>query len=175
MREGEPAESHRRWCASPIINKNSRPGASMRRRRLFKRESLHADRFLLWVACPRSRRHAHAKRISILASVGMLVLRESMPPTIDVLQEQRLEARDLLPRSPLRLPPCPAQYGPIEGGLLSKKIARTTQCVVRISRLSNRRARVEVVVLVARRAATAERAARATRRGARAAIAAAAV
>ena len=34
----------------------------------------------LWVACPRSRKHAHAKRQHLFASVGMLALCESMPP-----------------------------------------------------------------------------------------------
>src|SRR5262245_51061805 len=47
--------------------------------------------------------------------------------------------------------------GPDARRVVEQEVTRTTQRVVRVSRLSNRRARVEVVVLIAARAAAAVR------------------
>ena len=59
--------------------------------------------------------------------------------------------------------------------IIQQEIPRTTQRVIRIRRLSNRRSRIEVVVLIATRSTTAARAARCNHARPAAAIAAAAM
>jgi len=77
-------------------------------------------------------------------------------------------ARAITPCSP---PPAPRySIRPNRGRIVHQEIARATQCVIRIRRLSDRRTRVEIVVLIAGGAAAAERAAQAARRRPAAAI-----
>jgi len=68
----------------------------------------------------------------------------------------------LLP-SAFRTPPSAFSIRPNRRRIIQQEIPRTTQRVIRIRRLSNRRPRIEVVILIATRPTAAERTAVATR------------
>jgi hypothetical protein len=108
-----------------LFDKTSRPGASVHRWRLIKRESFRA-----------------VLNCKAKGGIGIASLPPSASPQRSVSADRRWIAQ--------------------------QKVARAAECVVRVSRLSHWRTRIEVVILVARRTAAAAWAS--ARRGAGATI-----
>src|SRR5215471_18706315 len=81
---------------------------------------------------------------------GRLVKRDSVHAAIELFCRFPAPCSELVP---------PGSIRPNRRRILFEEIARATRRVVRISRLADRRTRVERVVLIARRAATRPRAA----------------